>query len=148
MFTQARRSLNLLCVLMALRAYYYLVTIRSLEPAGRQLVWWFAILDLAIILGALISLKSEPVNLLCTAGPYWFVGHPAYMAYLMLDSIFWLLGSLSWYSAVTGIAFWLVVILTAYLEERMIIERLGEEAKKYYHSRLSVNYLLLRIRGQ
>ena len=83
-----------------------------------------------------------------TGGLYRFVAHPTYTMYLFTDVWLWYLMPLTVYSVTTGILFYAVIIITAYMEEASLISGFGKKAKSYYMHTPSLHFILFRIKPQ
>jgi protein-S-isoprenylcysteine O-methyltransferase Ste14 len=95
-----------------------------------------ALLLFASVLHALgrnfsMSLTIKDEQTLITRGPYRFVRHPMYSAFVLLWLVFFLL-SQNWFLGATGLAaFALVMLVRTPREERMMFERFGEQYALY-----------------
>jgi protein-S-isoprenylcysteine O-methyltransferase Ste14 len=77
------------------------------------------------------TLTISPEQTLVTSGPYRWVRHPMYSAFVLLWIAFFLL-SANVFVAVTGLtAYALVMALRTPREERMMIRRFGDEYRAY-----------------
>ncbi len=73
---------------------------------------------------------AEPETLV-TDGPYRFVRHPMYAAFLLLWTLLALIAA-NWFVAATGIgAFAVVLVVRTPREERLLLSRFGDEYRSY-----------------
>lgn len=140
-FIKATRMLYVMCVLLACRAWLYgeYFAVHG-ESTTAQVVRIAFIIFLVYMIKTLrMAYKKQEM---VTCGLYRIVAHPAYAVYVAIDIPLWFLAPHSPFAIATGILLYVVILITAYLEEDAIMWRFGDKARGYYNRTLSVHFLL------
>src|SRR3989344_3503663 len=143
-FYQAHRMLKVVCVCMALRWVFYYQPLKTSRlphwsPLVLVILWCFCVYMILKIR------RARRGRYMMTSGPYRLLAHPVYTMYFLIDLPFWFLGQATWYAITSAILFYLGLVTTAYLEERHLICRFGDEARDYYQHPISVHFVLARL---
>lgn len=140
----ARNMLLILCVALVSRGWLYrqYFEINGVSGIARMIMGVLALFMLYMII---VMRGAIHKGALLTRGPYRFVAHPAYIVYILLDIPLWFISPFSLFVVTSGILFYLVLLITAYLEEVALIERFGTEARRYYKNTLSLHFFLWRL---
>ena len=84
-------------------------------------------------LGRNFSTSLAVSETLVTDGPYRFVRHPMYAAFLLLWTLFALIAA-NWFVGAAGIAaFVIVLVVRTPKEERLLLGLFGDEYRAYMH---------------
>ena len=135
----ARVSLYVMTTLMTVRWWCLYIT----NPEIHQ--WSNVIRPAGLLIAAftiwLIVLlrKAGRDGRLATQGPYRFVAHPAYVMYVTMDVPLWFLVTHDLFAVSTGIAFYVSIAVTMYLEEKALLFNHGEMAKVHLARTLSIH---------
>jgi protein-S-isoprenylcysteine O-methyltransferase Ste14 len=76
------------------------------------------------------TVATRKVHTLVTKGPYRFVRHPFYVALIMLATSFTLLAA-NWLLMLCGAITFVLLMIRAPIEERMLEERFGDAYREY-----------------
>ena len=138
------KVLYVLCVFLALRVWLYreYFAIHGKSRLSHVVMAVFMLFIIYIILTLKHAWRKKQM---VTYGPYRFVAHPTYVMYAILDLPLWFLMPLSTFAVSTGILLYVVILITAYLEEKSLIRCFGDTARNYYDRTLSIHLLLSRV---
>ena len=137
-------SLVVLTTMLACRlvySYYWYILTHGHTATSRIV----SLLVIVFGVGMIFVIKRSIAHgVLVTKGPFRLIAHPTYLIYLLLDVPLWFIVPIDRYALITAPTFYVALLITAYLEERDLMNRYGEGARSYYGKTPSVHYVLWR----
>ena len=76
------------------------------------------------------TVVTRRAHTLVRRGPYRWVRHPFYVSVALLG-IGSMLGTASWFLALTGVTFFTIIVMRTRIEERKLVERFGDAYRTY-----------------
>ena len=146
-FVSAKKMLFVLCVCMLCRISLYAQYVATHADSMEFLNGVMAICVVGFVVSVCFTLvihRAMANRTMMKGGAYRLVAHPVYALYILGDIPLWYLTPLSVFSVTRGILFYVVIFITAYLEESGMIQRFGEEAIQYYRRTPSIHMLFGR----
>jgi protein-S-isoprenylcysteine O-methyltransferase Ste14 len=134
--------MHALCLAIVLRVLCYWEIIKTLT-LPELAIFKLALIGYALYLFWTMQVLKRTARQegLCWVGPYRWLAHPVYTAYLAIDLASWTRGNITPFFISTSLLLWFVVLVTAWREEKSLIGRFGTVAERYYARTISLHRL-------